>query len=80
MGWGPLRNGVLLACAAEAGFEAMITVDRNLKHQQNLSTLPISVLVLRSASNDLDELGRLVPFALEAFLTLQSRQLVEIPG
>jgi hypothetical protein len=29
-----LENGALLAAAAGAGFDAMITVDRNIQHQQ----------------------------------------------
>jgi len=37
MGWAALANGELLK-AAEAGFEAFVTTDRNLRYQQNLSS------------------------------------------
>jgi hypothetical protein len=36
MGWDRLTNGELLAVAEGAGFDAMITADRNIRHQQNL--------------------------------------------
>ncbi len=79
MQWDRLRNGMLLNAAAQAGLDAMITVDQNLKHQQNLATLPIAVLVIRSVSNDIDELTKLVPLALEALTLLPPCQLVEVP-
>lgn len=65
-GWSGTRNGRLLTLAAQS-FDAFITVDKNLPHQQNLSKLPIAVLVLDAASNELSSLLPLVP-ALEAEL------------
>ena len=41
MGWERLRNGILLAEAAKQ-FDLLLTVDQNIKHQQNMATLPIS--------------------------------------
>lgn len=79
MRWDRLRNGELLNAAAQADFDAMITVDQNLKHQQNLAALPIAVVVIRSVSNDIDELAKLVPVALAALTSLAPRQLVEVP-
>lgn len=69
----------LLSAAALAGFDAMITVDQNLKHQQNLATLPIAVLVIRASTNDIDSLAALVPAALAALRSLSPRQYIEIP-
>ena len=39
MGWSGLKNGELLARAADL-FEVFLTVDQNLPHQQNLRKLP----------------------------------------
>lgn len=36
-GWDSLANGELLTAAEAAGFEVMVTTDRNLAYQQNLS-------------------------------------------
>jgi predicted nuclease of predicted toxin-antitoxin system len=45
-GWGTLRNGELLAAAEAAGFEVLLTTDKNLRYQQNLSGRKIAVVVL----------------------------------
>jgi hypothetical protein len=66
MGWSGVKNGQLLSFAA-AEFDALITVDKSLQHQQNLANLPIAVLLLDSNSNELPALLPLVP-KLEAAL------------
>ena len=78
MRWDRLRNGALLAAAGQAGFDALITVDQNLKHQQKLQTLPIAVIVLCAVSNDIDDLTKLVPQVLVALQSLVPRRLVEL--
>ena len=60
MGWDTKDNGELLQLAARESFRAMITLDRNMEHQQNLDTLPIAVIVLHSLEQDIDEYGELV--------------------
>jgi hypothetical protein len=49
LGWSALRNGELLTRAA-AQFDALVTTDRNLKSQQNLSQVKIAILVLPTTS------------------------------
>jgi hypothetical protein len=49
MAWSEFDNGALLA-AAEAQFDALITTDRNLRHQQNLSGRRLAILVLPTTS------------------------------
>ena len=36
LGWSSLRNGELLTVAEEAGYELLLTTDKNLRYQQNL--------------------------------------------
>ena len=45
MGWGQLKNGVLLK-EAELRFDAFITSDQNLKYQQKVDGRKLAVLVL----------------------------------
>ena len=71
MGWATIKNGELLALAAQQ-FDVLVTVDRNLSFQQNLTTFPIAVIVLRAYSNRLADLRPLVPALLAA---LQSPKL-----
>jgi hypothetical protein len=35
-GWDRLRNGELLTAAEEAGFDVLLTTDKNMRYQQNL--------------------------------------------
>ena len=45
-GWEELENGELLSVAESAGYEALVTRDKNLRYQQNL-TGPAIALVVR---------------------------------
>jgi hypothetical protein len=45
-GWERLRNGDLLNVAEDAGFEMLLTTDKNMRYQQNLAGRRIAVLVL----------------------------------
>jgi hypothetical protein len=49
-GWDRLTNGDLLSAAEVAGFELLLTTDRNIRYQQNLSTRLIAVVVLSKGS------------------------------
>ena len=79
MGWSGAKNGALLVLAA-AEFDAFITVDRNLPHQQNVVTLPIAAVVFVAHSNELQALLPLVPRLEKALATLKARSLVQIGG
>ena len=45
-GWDRLVNGELLTAAEEAGFEILITTDKNIVTQQNLKGRAIAIVVL----------------------------------
>jgi predicted nuclease of predicted toxin-antitoxin system len=66
MGWSGTKNGKLLALAA-AEFDVILTVDKNMKYQQNLKTIPVAIVVLDSVSN---ELAFLLPFIAKLELVL----------
>ncbi len=46
IGWQELKNGELLRQAEEAGFELLLTSDKNIRYQQNLSGRKIAIIVL----------------------------------
>lgn len=46
MAWGELTNGKLLTAAEKAGFSVMITGDRSIVHQQNLTGRQLALVVL----------------------------------
>ena len=47
-GWDKLRNGDLLKAAQDAGFQVLLTPDKNIPFQQNLKNYKIAVVVLGS--------------------------------
>ena len=79
MGWSGKRNGALLNAAA-AEFDAIVTVDKNMQHQQNLSALPVAIVVLAAMSNELSTLLPLLPKLEAALAVLQPRTFVRIEG
>lgn len=70
MGWTGIENGELLAPAAKQ-FDAFVTVDRNLSFQQNLTSLPIAIVVRQATTNRLIDLKPLVPELLLALDSLR---------
>ncbi|MFZ0963942.1 MAG: hypothetical protein WAO35_24010 [Terriglobia bacterium] len=45
-GWERLLNGELIAAAEAAGFELLLTTDKNLRYQQNLKGRKIAFVVI----------------------------------
>ena len=45
-GWDRLSNGELLDEAERAGFDVLLTADKNIRHQQNLRGRRIAIVVL----------------------------------
>ena len=79
-GWAGLKNGELLRVAAEASFEVLITADRNLQFQQNLSQSQLGIILLVAPSNALEDLLPLVPSLLAAIPKVSPGQLLRIGG
>lgn len=77
MGWGGVKNGNLLALAA-SDFDAFVTVDKNLQYQQDISSLPIAIVVLDAYSNELPALLPLVPRLEQALAILVPRTYVKV--
>jgi hypothetical protein len=45
-GWDTLSNGDLLAVAESGGFDVLLTCDKNMRYQQNLTGRRIALVVL----------------------------------
>jgi len=50
MGFGGFKNGALLQAAEDAGFDVLVTGDRTLEYEQNLSGRTIAVVALSANS------------------------------
>jgi hypothetical protein len=78
MGWAGVENGELLLRAERNAFDAVITNDGGVEHEQNLDALPVAVVFLDAEANTLEALRPLVPELLDALNSLQPRQFVRL--
>ena len=71
------ENGELIALA-DKKFDVFVTIDKNIRHQQNLIGRKIAVLIIRAVSNDLDDIRPHIPGALSALRSIRSGEVVEV--
>lgn len=45
-GWSTLFNGDLLRAAEQAGFDVLLTTDKNIPYQQNLENQKVAIVIL----------------------------------
>ena len=76
-GWTSIKNGKLLAMAADE-FDVLLTADKGMAYQQNLTTLPVAILIVLARSNRMEHLGPAFPSILQALDTLQPRVVTKI--
>lgn len=79
-GWSGSKNGELLRKAEAAGFEVFLTGDQSIGFQQNLSGMQVRILVMKAASNALEDLLPLGPAVLEAMPLAQAGAWTVIQG
>jgi hypothetical protein len=80
-GWAGKQNGELLKLA-ETAFDVLVTLDTNLRYQQNLAGRTISIVVLQSSSNRLDHPANFSPPAfrpLRKSIPAKSFELATVP-
>lgn len=63
--WNGKKNGELLQLMQEEGFDALLTFDKNLQHQQNFQKYLITVFILTAKTNTYAELQPFIPKVLE---------------
>ncbi len=64
-GWSGIKNGKLLTLAQEE-FDVFLTVDQNMRYQQNLSNFSIGIILLVAKNNRLKTLLSLMPEVKES--------------
>jgi predicted nuclease of predicted toxin-antitoxin system len=76
-GYRGLKNGALLRAAAST-FEVLITVDRNIAHQQNIRSHQIAVVILIAGGITHADLKPLVPKVLASLTSIRPGELIRI--
>lgn len=68
MFWNGIKNGPLLQLMQEHQFDAILTFDKNLQHQQNFAKYTLTVFVISAANNTYIELSKLSSY-IEKYLS-----------
>lgn len=76
-GWEELSNGRLLRAAEEAGFDVIVTNDKNIRYQQNLNNRRIAIVVLQRSQWPLVKLA--APQIRAAIDAARPGSYVEVP-
>ncbi len=77
-GWLGKKNGELLTLMVEAKFNLFITVDRNLRYQQNLEQLPFTIIILWAKDNRRATLSPLIPRIFERLMEENHLNIIEV--
>ena len=73
-GWSGTTNGELLR-RAKGSFDALLSMDRGLQHQQDLRALRLRIVIIRAPSNRMVHLRPLVASILNTLASLPAGQL-----
>lgn len=73
--WSGRKNGELLR-AAEREFDALVTMDRNMKHQQNLGSVDLGAVLISAKSNRRRDVEPAMPKVNQALQHIQAGELL----
>jgi predicted nuclease of predicted toxin-antitoxin system len=74
------KNGELLRAADTAGYDVLLTVDQGIPHQQWFVGRKLSIILIRSSTNQIEDLLQLVDAIFHALERIQPGQSVAIPS
>ena len=78
MGWLGKKNGELLRLIESNKFDFFVTLDKNLKYQQNLDKYPFSIFLLIAPNNKRETLQNLVSKIRNQIIKKDFGKLTEI--
>jgi predicted nuclease of predicted toxin-antitoxin system len=73
------KNGELLQAATIAGYDVLITVDQGIPRHKSSGSQKISIILIRSRTNQMEDLLPLAPAIVNALESIQHGQTVVIP-
>lgn len=79
MGLDALDDGPLLDAISDQ-FDVLLTVDKSLPFQQQLSSRPFAVVVLKARTNRVEQLARLIPELQRILKSIVPGEVREISG
>jgi hypothetical protein len=77
-GWKGKKNGELLALMLAERFEVLLTLDKGLKHQQNIQAAGVAVVLLTANKNKVRDLLPLMPAVNSALGSIKPGDFVKV--
>jgi predicted nuclease of predicted toxin-antitoxin system len=77
-GFKSTKNGELLLAAEAAGYEVLVTVDQGIPRQHHPAGRKLSIILVRSRTNQVEDLLPLVGAILNALKTIAPGQVVTV--
>ncbi len=74
------KNGELLQAAWDAGYDVLLTVNQGIPRDHDLAGRKLSVILIRSRTNQIEDLLQLLEPILQALRTIQPGQAVVVPS
>ena len=65
MKWCGVKNGELMSLCVTNQFDIILTIDKNILHQQNVEKFPLTIVVLNSLTSKIEELILFIPSFLK---------------
>jgi hypothetical protein len=78
-GWAGKKNGELLLLA-EPLFDVLLTLDRSVPYQQDMSSRGIAILIVRARSNRIQDLLPAIPDCLAFLERIQPGEVIRVAG
>ena len=78
-GWGSKENGELIE-VAQREFDALVTMDQGIPHQQNLRSVDLAIVLLEAPSNRLADLVPLVDEAKAVLSEARTGEVLRVKG
>ena len=78
MGWLGKKNGELLGLIVFNAFDYFVTIDKNLRHQQNLDRIELKIFLLLALNNRRETLQALVEKIKDKIIEGDLQKITEI--
>jgi predicted nuclease of predicted toxin-antitoxin system len=76
-GWSGKKNGDLLR-VAEVEFDVLVTLDKSIEYQQNLSRIKLGIVIISAPSNCRQDVEPAMPEVNKILRTIRSGEVIHV--
>lgn len=76
--WKGIKNGQLLQLMVDNHFDILLTIDKNLKYEQDIGKFPITIIILRVVRSKVELMRLLIPHLKRKIRFMKKSYVYEI--